>query len=83
MAQAQARLAANDFEGAATILEDIISRNPTAFRPINLLGTVRKQQKDFDAAIAAHAFAIGATLVTADLAHMTRVPGLKVEDWVQ
>ena len=39
--------------------------------------------EDFDAAIAAHAFAIGATLVTADLAHMTRVPGIKVEDWVQ
>lgn len=37
--------------------------------------------EDFDAAIAAHAAATGATLVTADLAHMTRVPGLKVEDW--
>jgi tRNA(fMet)-specific endonuclease VapC len=39
--------------------------------------------EDFDAAIAAHALAIGATLVTADLDHMTRVPGLKFEDWVQ
>jgi len=52
MAQAQARIAANDLDGAATILEGVISRNPTAFRPINLLGTVRRQQKNFDAAIA-------------------------------
>ena len=37
--------------------------------------------EDFDAAIAAHALAIEATLVTANLAHMRRVPGLKVEDW--
>jgi tRNA(fMet)-specific endonuclease VapC len=36
---------------------------------------------DFDAAIAAHAVAIGATLVTANLDHMARVPGLQVEDW--
>ena len=37
--------------------------------------------EDFDAAIAAHALATGATLVTADRAHMTRIPGLRVEDW--
>lgn len=37
--------------------------------------------EDFDAAIAAHAVAIGATLVTANLDHMTRVPGLQIEDW--
>jgi tRNA(fMet)-specific endonuclease VapC len=37
--------------------------------------------EDFDAAIAAHALAFDATLVTADLDHMTRVPGLRVEDW--
>ncbi len=37
--------------------------------------------EDFDAAIAAHALAIGATLVTANLDHMTRVPGLEIEDW--
>jgi tRNA(fMet)-specific endonuclease VapC len=40
-----------------------------------------KRIEDFDAAIAAHALALGATLVTADLGHMTRVPGLRVEDW--
>lgn len=37
--------------------------------------------EDFDAAIAAHALAVDATLVTADLAHMSRVPGLRVQDW--
>jgi tRNA(fMet)-specific endonuclease VapC len=37
--------------------------------------------EDFDAAIAAHALANGAVLVTADVDHMTRVPGLTVEDW--
>lgn len=39
--------------------------------------------EDFDAAIAAHAVASGATLVTANLDHMARVPGLQIEDWSQ
>jgi tRNA(fMet)-specific endonuclease VapC len=37
--------------------------------------------EDFDAAIAAHAQAWEATLVTANVAHMARVPGLRVENW--
>ena len=37
--------------------------------------------EDFDAAIAAHALALDATLVTANVDHMIRVPGLLVEDW--
>ena len=37
--------------------------------------------EDFDAAIAAHALAEGAVLVTANLDHMVRVPGLTIEDW--
>lgn len=37
--------------------------------------------EDFDAAIAAHAIALDATLVTANVDHMTRVPGLLVQDW--
>jgi tRNA(fMet)-specific endonuclease VapC len=37
--------------------------------------------EDFDAAIAAHALATGATLITANVDHMTRIPGLTVEDW--
>lgn len=39
--------------------------------------------EDFDAAIAAHALAIDATLVTANREHMARVPGLQIEDWVR
>jgi tRNA(fMet)-specific endonuclease VapC len=38
--------------------------------------------EDFDAAIAAHALARGAILVTANLDDMVRVPGLAVEDWL-
>jgi tRNA(fMet)-specific endonuclease VapC len=41
----------------------------------------RRIIEDFDAAIAAHALARGATLVTANLDDMARVPGLTVEDW--
>jgi tRNA(fMet)-specific endonuclease VapC len=37
--------------------------------------------EDFDAAIAAHAVANDATLVTAKPEQMTRIPGLPVEDW--
>ena len=37
--------------------------------------------EDMDAAIVAHALAAGAVLVTADRAHMTRIPGVIVEDW--
>jgi tRNA(fMet)-specific endonuclease VapC len=37
--------------------------------------------EDFDAAIAAHALAAGATLVTSNVNHMVRVPGLVIEDW--
>jgi tRNA(fMet)-specific endonuclease VapC len=37
--------------------------------------------EDFDAAIAAHALAADATLVTANVDRMTRVPGLRLEDW--
>ena len=37
--------------------------------------------EDFDAAIAAHALALDATLVTANRGPRIRVPGLRVEDW--
>ena len=39
--------------------------------------------EDFDAAIAAHALAVGATLVTANLSHLSRVGGLRLEDWTR
>jgi len=37
--------------------------------------------EDFDVAIAAHALALGATLVTDNLDHMQRISGLQVENW--
>lgn len=37
--------------------------------------------EDFDAAIAAHALAVNGVLVTANVRHMQRVPGLQLEDW--
>jgi tRNA(fMet)-specific endonuclease VapC len=38
--------------------------------------------EDLDAAIAAHATATGATLVTANARQMARVPGLRIENWL-
>jgi tRNA(fMet)-specific endonuclease VapC len=35
----------------------------------------------FDTMIAAHALAFGATLVTNNTAHFSRVPGLSIENW--
>lgn len=37
--------------------------------------------EDFDVAIAAHAIAVDAVLVTANGKHMRRIRGLRVEDW--
>ena len=37
--------------------------------------------EDFDVAIAAHALAHDATLVTANVKHVTGIPKLLVEDW--
>jgi tRNA(fMet)-specific endonuclease VapC len=37
---------------------------------------------DFDVLIAAHAIAAEATLVTNNVKHFSRVPGLKVENWL-
>ena len=38
---------------------------------------------DFDAAIAAHALALDATLVTDNLRHFRRIRGLSVESWTE
>jgi tRNA(fMet)-specific endonuclease VapC len=40
-----------------------------------------KRIEDFDVAVAAHALAARAILVTANVKHMARIPDLDVEDW--
>jgi len=40
-----------------------------------------KRIEDFDAAVAAHALASGAVLVTANIQHMVRVSGVAIQDW--
>jgi tRNA(fMet)-specific endonuclease VapC len=42
-----------------------------------------KRLEDFDLAVAAHALARGAVLVTANVRHLERVPGLRVENWAK
>jgi tRNA(fMet)-specific endonuclease VapC len=37
--------------------------------------------EDLDVAVAAHSLALDATLVTDNLRHMARVPGLRLENW--
>jgi tRNA(fMet)-specific endonuclease VapC len=39
--------------------------------------------EDFHVAVAAHALAEGHVLVTANLKHMARVPGIQMEDWAE
>ena len=38
--------------------------------------------EDFDIAIAAHALALDATLVSDNVAHMSRIPGLRTANWL-
>ena len=72
------------FDAVRTELErvawtDIVSERFGAIK--TALEKRGKRIEDFDAAIAAHALAEGAVLVTANFDQMTRVPGLRVEDW--
>jgi tRNA(fMet)-specific endonuclease VapC len=46
-----------------------------------LLESRGERLDDMDLAIAAHALASGAVLVTADESHMGRIPGLPIESW--
>ena len=45
------------------------------------LQNIGQPLEDFDIAIAAHALAYGAILVSANVKHMRRITGLVVEDW--
>ena len=45
--------------------------------------TAGRPLEDFDIAIAAHALAEGATLVTANTRHFERIAGLTLENWLE
>ena len=46
-------------------------------------GTMPFKRAKFDRLIAAHALALGLTLVTANVRDFADIPGLLVEDWTQ
>jgi hypothetical protein len=59
LADAQARLQAQDPAGAAKLLEDITTRNPRDVRAWRMLGAARHRTGDYDRAIDAYATALG------------------------
>ncbi len=67
---------------------DELSRAPWTDEVSRVFGRVKADLEqrgarieDFDVAVAAHALAIGATLVTDNLDHMERVSDLELENW--
>lgn len=72
---------------ADVILEELV-RTPWTDEVSRAFGAIKAdlerrgtRLEDFDVAVAAHAVALEATLVTDNLAHMRRVKGLAVENW--
>lgn len=72
------------------LLKSELRRVPWSDEVSDAFGTIKsalehkgERIEDFDAAVAAHALAEGCILATANVKHMTRVPGLQVEDWSQ
>lgn len=70
------------------LLADALSRVEWTDEVSASFGTIKaslerrgQRIEDFDAAIAAHALANHAILVTSNLGHMARVSGLVIEDW--
>lgn len=64
--------------GRCAWTDDVDAAFGTIKAKLEMAGT---RIEDFDAAIAAHALAYGAVLVTANSKHMARVDGLAIEDW--
>ena len=48
-----------------------------------VLASKGKRIGDFDEMIAAHALALGSTLVTDNVRHFSRVDGLRIENWIR
>jgi tRNA(fMet)-specific endonuclease VapC len=75
-------------EGRFDLVRTELARSPWTDAVSERFGSTKaalerqgRRIEDFDAAIAAHALAEGAILVTANMDDMTRVPDLEVEDW--
>jgi tRNA(fMet)-specific endonuclease VapC len=60
--------------------DEVSDRFGTAKAALERAGT---RLEDFDVAVAAHALSAGAVLVTANLRHLGRIPGLRIEDWAK
>lgn len=70
------------------IVRDELARAPWTDAVTDAFGSIKanleqrgRRLEDFDVAIAAHAVAHDAVLVTADGDHMRRIAGLTIEDW--
>jgi tRNA(fMet)-specific endonuclease VapC len=71
-----------------TLIRDELARAPWTDFVSEKFGAVKAELErlgtpmgDHDVAMAAHAVAAGAVLVTTDVVRMRGVPGLEVEDW--
>jgi tRNA(fMet)-specific endonuclease VapC len=60
--------------------DEVSDRFGTAKAALERAGT---RLEDFDLAVAAHALASGAVLVTANVRHLGRIPGLSIQDWAK
>lgn len=70
------------------LLKEEIQRVAWSDKVSDAFGTIKatlerrgERIEDFDAAVAAHAIAEGAALVTANVKHLARVPNLEIQDW--
>ena len=70
------------------LIKSELARNPWSDSVSEHFGKIKaalekkgRRIEDFDAAIAAHALATDAILMTANIDDLARVPGLVVEDW--
>jgi tRNA(fMet)-specific endonuclease VapC len=74
----------NKFEA----LRSVLNRAPWSDDVTDEFGRIKatlerrgRRIEDFDAAIAAHTSGEENVLVTANIGHMTRIPGIRLEDW--
>jgi tRNA(fMet)-specific endonuclease VapC len=77
-----------DLQARFELVRSVLARSTWSDKVSESFGVIKatlerrgQRIEDFDAAIAAHALAAGSILVSANLDHMSRVPGLMVEDW--